>query len=120
MPTYSFFRLDLRRLILMLAVLSVLVTLANSLYASYSVQRHLLIDNTLEGNRIYAMKLAGSTNLLLESANIQLNYSATRLDSFDNVSAMDSEVDRLVNQSNSFDSALIADSHGKVLSTSSN
>ncbi|MFZ4832840.1 diguanylate cyclase [Rouxiella sp. Mn2063] len=118
MPTYSFFRLDLRRLILMLAVISVLVTLANSLYASYSVQRRLLMNDTLEGNRVYAMKLAGSTNLLLESANMQLSYSATRLDTFNNIEALDHEVDRLVNQSSSFDSALIADSHGKVLSAS--
>jgi len=120
MLSYSFFRLDLRRLILILAVISVFVTLANSLYASYSVQRQVLIHNTLEGNRIYAMKLAGSTNLLLESANIQLNYSASRLGNFDNRGVLDSELDRLINQADSFDSALIADSHGKVLSTSPN
>jgi len=59
----AFFRLDLRRLILILAVTSAFVTLANSFYASYSVQRQLLIDNTLEANRGYATKLASSTEL---------------------------------------------------------
>ena len=56
----SLFRIDLRRLILILAVMSAFVTLANSFYASYRVQRQLLIDNTLEENRVYATKLAAS------------------------------------------------------------
>ncbi|MFV8766288.1 diguanylate cyclase, partial [Yersinia enterocolitica] len=58
MISTKIFRLDLGRLILILAVMSAFVTLANSFYASYRVQRQLLIDNTLEANRVYATKLA--------------------------------------------------------------
>lgn len=47
MFTKHFFRVDLRRLILLLAILSTLVNLINTLYASYRVQRQMLIDNTL-------------------------------------------------------------------------
>ena len=56
----AFFRIDLRRLILLLATFSALVTLANGFYASYQVQRQQLMDSALESNRAYARKLAES------------------------------------------------------------
>lgn len=56
----NFFRMDLRRLILLLAIFSALVTLANGFYASYRVQRQQLIDSALESNHVYARKLAES------------------------------------------------------------
>lgn len=52
---------DLRTLITLLAVASIAITLANSLYASWRVQREVLINNTLEANRVYATKLASTT-----------------------------------------------------------
>ncbi len=54
---------DLRTLITLLAVASIAITLANSLYASWRVQREVLINNTLEANRVYATKLASTTEL---------------------------------------------------------
>lgn len=54
---------DLRTLITLLAVASIAITLANSLYASWRVQREVLIINTLEANRVYATKLASTTEL---------------------------------------------------------
>ncbi len=72
-------RLDLRRLIILLAMLSGLVTLSIGFYASYKVQRESLIDSTLEANRAYAAKLANSTELFFRGAQQQLSVSAESL-----------------------------------------
>jgi hypothetical protein len=50
MSITSLFRLNLRRLILLLAIPSALIMFLNSMYASYRVQRQMLMDNTLASN----------------------------------------------------------------------
>ncbi|CAY73539.1 Protein yhjK [Erwinia pyrifoliae DSM 12163] len=55
---------DLRTLITLLAVASIAITLANS----RRVQREVLINNTLEANRVYATKLASTTELFFQLA----------------------------------------------------
>src|SRR5471030_788987 len=115
----GFFRLDLRRLILILAVTSAFVTLANSFYASYSVHRQLLIDNTLEANRVYATKLASSTELFIRSMQKQLFYSSRNAAAhFDDPVLLQAETSRLKYQSDSFNSVVITDAHGVVRATS--
>ena len=47
---------DLRTLIALLAITSIVITLANTLYATWRVQRMVLIESTLEANRAYATK----------------------------------------------------------------
>ncbi|MGV8841886.1 MAG: diguanylate cyclase [Pseudomonas sp.] len=119
MPVSPLFRVDLRRLILLLAIISVLITLAGSFYASYRVQRQLLIDNTLESNRAYAAKLANSTEAFLQSAQQQLAYSAGLLtERFENQAMLTAEVERLRLQTNSFNSVLITDALGWVRAVS--
>lgn len=61
-------RLDLRTLILVLCALTALVMLCASYFASYRVQRQLLIDHALEANRVYAMKLASITETFIGNA----------------------------------------------------
>ncbi|WP_254302891.1 sensor domain-containing diguanylate cyclase [Rahnella sp. BCC 1045] len=115
----SLFRIDLRRLILILAVMSAFVTLANSFYASYRVQRQLLIDNTLEENRVYATKLASSTEQFIKSMQKQLAYSAViAAGHFDDPAILQSETARLKYQTDSFNSVVITNARGKVLATS--
>ena len=55
-------KIDLRRLILLLTVATALLMLANTFYAGYQVQRDLLMQQTLESNRSYALKLARSAD----------------------------------------------------------
>lgn len=113
------FRLDLGRLILILAVMSAFVTLANSFYASYKVQRQLLIDNTLEANRVYATKLAASTEIFLKSAQKQLYYSSViAAQHFDDPAILQAETARLKYQTDSFNSVVITDAHGVIRATS--
>ncbi len=113
------FRLDLGRLILILAVMSAFVTLANSFYASYKVQRQLLIDNTLEANRVYATKLASSTEIFLKSAQRQLHYSSMiAAQHFDDPKILQAETARLKYQTDSFNSVVITDAQGVIRATS--
>ncbi len=56
-------RADLRTLIALLVIISIVITLANNLYATWRVQRMVLIDSTLEANRAYAAKLASTSEV---------------------------------------------------------
>src|SRR5690606_13406010 len=68
--------MNLRRLILLLSVLSALMMMGNSIYAGYLVQRQQLIDATLQSNEAYAAKLALSDEAFFDSSDQQLAYSA--------------------------------------------
>jgi diguanylate cyclase (GGDEF)-like protein len=113
------FRVDLRRLILWLCLLSVLLALGNSFYASYQVQRDILLNNTLEGNRVYAAKLATTTDNFIRTSRQDLAYSASTLGDMDsNAARMDREAQRLLRQSDQFNSVLIVRADGVVVAMS--
>ncbi|WP_168197594.1 sensor domain-containing diguanylate cyclase [Brenneria corticis] len=110
-----FNHIGLRRLILLLAVTSALIMLINSFYASYRVQRQLLIDNTLEANRVYAAKLAATTDTFFKTSLQQLAYSAGEIaDHMDDSDHLNQETRRIGLQSRSFNTVSIVDEHGVV------
>ncbi|TBV17452.1 sensor domain-containing diguanylate cyclase [Stutzerimonas kirkiae] len=112
-------RSDLRRLILLLTIISSLATLANAIYASYRVQRQLLIDNTLEANHAYAAKLANSTEDFLKATLQTLDYSTRILrHNMNDTEQLLEQAMRLRLQFNSFNSVAITDAEGWVLATS--
>ncbi|CDG83566.1 diguanylate cyclase domain protein [Janthinobacterium agaricidamnosum NBRC 102515 = DSM 9628] len=112
-------RMNLRRLILLVAFVSAFLSLANSFYASYRVQRQLLINSTLEANHAYAEKLANSTEDFLQAALQQLAYSAEILGGkFGDQQLLQSEVSRLRLQTHSFNSVLVVDVTGLVRAVS--
>ncbi|WP_229793554.1 PDC sensor domain-containing protein [Oceanisphaera arctica] len=98
---------------------SVLITLGNSFYATYKVQRDLLINNTLESNRDYAAKLAEMTDVFLKTTQGQLAYSASLLGSqMDDKTALLSEVRRLQQQPDTFNSVGVVDAKAVIIATS--
>lgn len=114
------FRVDLRRLILWISLLSVIVVLAGGLHASYLVQRDLLLRNALDTNRIYASKLALTTNALLNDLHRYLTYSADELADMErHPERMAAETRRLEQQLGHFNSSFVASPEGKVLAVSS-
>ena len=116
MPSKKSLRIDLRRLILVLAVLSALGTLANGLYAAYRVQRQVLIDHSLQTSRAYSAKVASGIDEFLRSAQQQLAYSAGILGRrFGDQEVMKAEVLRLQQQDRGFNAVGIADAAGRVL-----
>jgi diguanylate cyclase (GGDEF)-like protein len=112
------FRIGLSVLIVSLSALTALGMLAGSFYASYDVQRRLLIENALDSNHAYATKLAVSTEAYLRSALQQLNFSA-RLQgrSFDDQQILQDEAERLLRQTTSFNSVAVVDRAGVVRAT---
>lgn len=110
--------LDLRRLIISLAVVTGLIMLANSFYASYKAQEQILIKDRLQLNHAYATKVASATSDYLASAMQQLRYSAKEVNKLMDIpQALQNEVSRVYRQTESFDSVLVADATGKVLAT---
>lgn len=109
-------RADLRRLILLLTVGSVLVTLGNSYLAIYNVQRTLLVENTLIANQRYASKVAESAQMMLNTAQHSIAFSASLFakEPLTSVKA-DEEVYRLVNQLDVFNSAIVVNSKAEVM-----
>ncbi len=112
-------RLNLGALILALALLSAVVALTNTLVASYRVQREQLIAGTLEANRVYANKLAETTQNFVLMSQQQLAYGARRLghDGMSEAMAQD-EASRLHLATNSFNSVLVVTAEGRVIATS--
>ncbi|QVQ24708.1 sensor domain-containing diguanylate cyclase [Achromobacter deleyi] len=114
------FRIDLRRLILWISLLSVFLVLAGGLHASYLVQRDLLLRNALEVNRVYASKLAVTTDSLLNDIRRYLSYSADMLaDMETHPERMADETRRQEQQLGHFNSSFVASPQGKVLAVSS-
>ncbi|MFJ4542874.1 diguanylate cyclase [Pseudomonas sp. NPDC088885] len=108
--------IDLRGLILLFVLLSVVATLCNSLYVAYRVQRDALIHATLEANGAYAAKVASSIGEFLGAAHNHLSYSATVLgDHWDEPGALRKEAMRLQAQDTDFNSVTILDANGQVL-----
>ncbi|WP_394564570.1 diguanylate cyclase [Pantoea sp. SGAir0180] len=108
-------RADLRTLIALLVIISIVITLANNLYATWRVQRMVLIDSTLEANRAYAAKLASTSEVFFRLAQSQLHFSANVLGKdFDNEELLKTEVNRLREQTDSFNSVAVVDENGTV------
>lgn len=112
-------RIDLRRLILWISLLSIFLVLAAGLHASYLVQRDLLLHNALESNRVYAAKLASTTEYFLGDLRRHLAYSADVLaDMETQPQLMASEARRLEEQLGQFNSSFVVSPQGKVLAVS--
>ncbi|MBJ8553203.1 sensor domain-containing diguanylate cyclase [Acinetobacter bereziniae] len=112
-------KLNLRKLILFLAVFSIVILFIASLFVNYSIQKKELLDTSLSVNMEYATKIAQKTDSQIQTVLKQLDYSAMLLgQSFDDEKFKQSEVDRLKFQSNFFDSVIISDKHGRILNFS--
>lgn len=109
---------DLRGLIFLFVLLSVLATLSNSLFVAYRVQREALIHATLASNEAYAAKVASSIGEFLGSAHNHLRFSALVLSRrWDDPVAMREEALRLQAQDSDFNAVAILDVNGKILHT---
>lgn len=108
-------RLTLGRLVVLLALLSVLVTLGNGLYAGYQVIRGLLIDKALESNRVYASKLADIAGLHLSAGQRLLERAAPRLAvHWDEPSRLGDDIRLLQEQGRHFNVITLRDDQGRV------
>lgn len=110
------FRIDLRRLILWMCLFFVFLALANNLYASYKVQREILLHNTLEANHVYALKLAQITNAYIESSKRVLEAASHEIGKTgrDSAAAQD-ELGRVARMTHNFNSLFFTNASGRVM-----
>lgn len=112
----TFKHIDLRKIILLFALVTAGVTLANSFYAARKVQHQVLVDNALETNRAYAAKVASSIEAFLLSSQQQLAYSVGQMGrDFDNPRLLHAEARRIQEQDQGFNAITIVDASGHVL-----
>ncbi|PJO45400.1 GGDEF domain-containing protein, partial [Lysinibacillus xylanilyticus] len=88
-------------------------------WSGYRMNVASIKENTLETNRVYAQKLATTASSYLEESFQILGYSASTIKTkmHDN-NALIQETERLKNQNNMFNSVLITNAKGLVLSIS--
>lgn len=114
-----FLKLTLRQLILLLATGSALISMINVFYAGYLTQRDLLVNNTLEANRVYAAKLADSAHHFIKNTQQRLEYAAKALaEHFDDPSQLAQEVERLRLQTEGFNSVVVVGKDGGIRAVS--
>lgn len=114
---HQFFKLNLRRLILALAVVSALTASLSSSYFYHAVQSHALIHNTLSHNLSYAIKIAEWIDVFFRATIQQLSYSATILSKHrHNLAILNQESERIFTQTDSLNYVYITNQSGEILS----
>lgn len=111
--------LNLRRLILLFTLFFVILTFINVLYASYHEQKQLLIQNTLESNRVYATKLAETADVIIGAMQNQLASKSKEIVQFiHHPKELHRITDDLLQDINGFNSVQIVNAQGLVLGSS--
>lgn len=113
--------LNLRKLILFLAIFSVLSLFIISSVISYYIVRNQLINNSLALNSEHANKIAIIIDNHFKNILIELGYSAKILGKkFDDNEIRETEVQRLKMQSDYYNSVVVSDSEGGLINYSPN
>lgn len=111
--------INLRHLILLLAVFSAAVMLAGGMAGAYQVQRQQLMASTLDANEAFATKLARTTSDLLLRAQNNLAYAAgLMVRSGMTPAVQQAEVDRLRHLELGFNAVTVVDMQGVVRAAS--
>ncbi|MGE7912327.1 sensor domain-containing diguanylate cyclase [Lysinibacillus xylanilyticus] len=112
-------QIKLKYLIMGVAMAAFFLTGIGSVWSGYRMNVASIKENTLETNRVYAQKLATTASSYLEESFQILGYSASTIKTkmHDNT-ALIQETERLKNQNNMFNSVLITNAKGRVLSIS--
>jgi diguanylate cyclase (GGDEF)-like protein len=108
-------KINLRLLMLLLAITSGVVMLLAGVLGAYQVQRQQLMDSTLASNEAFAVKLATTTTDLLQRAQRTLAYSADILQRGKmDPAVVRAEIDRLREQGMGFNSVTVVGVDGLV------
>lgn len=98
-----------------IALAFVLSTLVG-VYSTYKGNMKLMQEQTLENNRVYALKLAETVDKFIANSTNTLSYSATEIaNNFNNINKLQEEVNRLYLRGDTFSSVLIVDAEENVL-----
>lgn len=112
-------RLKLKHLIMGVAMAAFFLTSIGSVWGGYRMNIDSIKENTLETNRVYAQKLASTADSYLHEAFQILGYCADQVRTkMDDEQVLNQETERLRLQNQMFNSVVITNSKGLVLSVS--
>lgn len=111
-------KFHLRTLMLALSVGGILITSLLLLSALTLFQKSNIEDSLLESNLAYARKLADTTDRYLMTAQRELAYSASLINSFDNITQLKQEANRLRLQSGFFNSVVVVSADAIITAAS--
>ncbi|MFD1929096.1 sensor domain-containing diguanylate cyclase [Sporosarcina siberiensis] len=115
-------KFSLKHLILLVALLSVALTLISSITSGHRVNQDTLIENTLETNRVYAQKLADVTDTFFKTTLQTLKYSSKDVVEYmkqnNSEELLLKETKRLFNETNTFNSVVVTSATGKIIAAS--
>ncbi|MGE7988469.1 diguanylate cyclase domain-containing protein [Lysinibacillus fusiformis] len=112
-------QLKLKHLIMGVAMAAFFLTSIGSVWGGYRMNVDSIKENTLETNRVYAQKLASTADAYLHEAFQILSYSADQVNTnMDDEHALNLETERLRLQNQMFNSVVITNAEGLVLSVS--
>lgn len=117
-PSYSFFRVDLRRLILWMCLFFVFLALGNSLFATYQVQHRLLLQHSMDRNHTYAEQLAAATAGFIRSSAQMLEAAALDITqaNLDPVVTHE-ELTQVASVSDAFNTLIAVDASGRLFAS---
>lgn len=102
-----------------MALTATVITFIYSLYSNYEVQKEQLIEQALSVNAAYAKKQSETTELFITASQQQLAYIANRTAAFlSDRERLAEDVNLLRHQTDMFDSVVIVNNQGVVLSVS--
>lgn len=112
-------RLKLKHLIMGVAMAAFFLTSIGSVWGGYRMNIDSIKENTLEMNKVYAQKLATTADSYLHEAFQILGYSADQVRTkMDDEQVLNQETERLRLQNQMFNSVVITNAKGLVLSVS--
>lgn len=98
-----------------IALAFVLSTLI-SVYSNYKGNMKLMQEQTLENNRVYALKLAETVDKFIVNSTNTMRYSAAEIAyDFENINKLQEVANRLYLQGDTFSSVLIIDAEGNII-----
>ena len=112
-------KLNLRLLIISGVTFTFCMTIVINMWSANRLNNEILITNTLENNRVFAEKLASTTERYIERTFTTLQFSARYLaNHLDDEDLLAVEAERLRTQNDMFNSVVILNSEGQVLNIS--
>lgn len=113
------YQLKLKHLIMGVAIAAFFFTSIGSVWSGYRMNVDSIKENTLETNRVYAQKLASTADNYLHEAFQILGYSANQISTnMNNEHVLNQETERLRLQNQMYNSVVITNAEGLVLSVS--
>ncbi|WP_459623702.1 PDC sensor domain-containing protein [Dickeya oryzae] len=114
-------RINLLHLMLFISIASMFITLLNSYFTFYHVQKKLLIEQATKVNSSYSSKLAITVDNFFSISEEQLSYSARLLvphAQSGNLQALQTELQRIHRLSHAFNSMVVVTESGQIIASS--